>query len=235
MDRRANTTETHPTGPEMLQGQWPDLRGKIRTWWDRLTEADLEQVAGQKSRLIRLVQEKYGYARERAEQEVERRLREYRDATEASTTAEGLGATVAAAAGEVGTKVQDMTARAGEVGANVQDMATAAATSAADTLSGTGAYLQDLPGDLMGLIRRYPVPSVLVGLGVGFLLGRSLGQGWMAWQREADYATRQREAGYPDASIQCSRCGQMVRQSDMVSHSATCTGTGLPSHGGSPT
>jgi uncharacterized protein YjbJ (UPF0337 family) len=230
MDRRANTTENLLTVPETFEDQWPHMLGKIRTWWDRLTEADLAQVAGQKSRLIHLVQEKYGYARERAEQEIDRRLREYHD----TVGAYGIGHQREATSTTAGGGASSLTATASEVGAKVQDMATAAASSVAGTVSGAGAYLQDLPGDVVGLIRRYPVPSVLLGLGMGFLLGRSLGQGWMTSQHEEDYRTRQRETGYPDAVIQCSRCGQMVRQSDMVSHSATCTGTGLESHGGSP-
>lgn len=220
MERRANTTEQPLNSPETFEQQWSQLRGQVKGWWDRLTEADLEQVAGKKSQLIQVVQQKYGYARERAEQEVERRLREYSDA--AGTSGEGTAATLAATASAVGTKVQDM--------------ATAAASSVTDRVSGAGTYLQDLPGDFVGLIRRYPIPSLLAGLGIGFLLGRSLGQGWLTslggqdWQAGA----RERETGYPDATIQCLRCGQMVRQSDMVSHSATCPGTGSPvSHGGS--
>jgi hypothetical protein len=35
--------------------------------------------------------------------------------------------------------------------------------------------------------------------------------------------------------IQCVRCGELVRQRDMVSHSTMCTGTGITGHGGSPT
>ncbi len=220
MERRANTTENPRGNPETFEHQWPQLRGQVKAWWDRLTDADLEQVAGQKAQLIRLVQEKYGYARERAEQEIDRRLREYRDKA-GSSAAEGAASSLAATAGEVGTKVQDM--------------ATSAASSVADTVSGAGVYLQDVPGDFVGLIRRYPIPSVLVGLGVGFLLARAIG--WTTSQRGQDWETsaRQRETGYPDAMIQCSRCGQLVRQSDMVSHSATCTGAGIPGHGGSPT
>ena len=37
--------------------------------------------------------------------------------------------------------------------------------------------VQALPGDLAGLIRRYPVPALLIGLGIGFILGRRLGTG----------------------------------------------------------
>jgi ElaB/YqjD/DUF883 family membrane-anchored ribosome-binding protein len=46
--------------------------------------------------------------------------------------------------------------------------------------------------------------------------------------------THERASGYPEAVIQCSKCGQMVRQADMVGHSTACTGQGLSSHGGTP-
>jgi hypothetical protein len=49
----------------------------------------------------------------------------------------------------------------------------------ADTLDSTGRYIEDrnLSGmfdDVTGLIRRNPIPAVLVGMGIGFLLGRVL-------------------------------------------------------------
>jgi ElaB/YqjD/DUF883 family membrane-anchored ribosome-binding protein len=49
----------------------------------------------------------------------------------------------------------------------------------ADTLEQTGRYIQDknlsgMMDDMTGLIRRNPIPAVLIGLGVGFLLGRAL-------------------------------------------------------------
>jgi hypothetical protein len=51
-----------------------------------------------------------------------------------------------------------------------------------DTAAGAGTYLQDrgvqgLSEDLTGLIRRYPVPALLIGLGIGYVLGRSFGPG----------------------------------------------------------
>jgi ElaB/YqjD/DUF883 family membrane-anchored ribosome-binding protein len=50
---------------------------------------------------------------------------------------------------------------------------------AADTLEQAGSYIEDrnlggMMEDVTGLIRRNPIPAVLVGLGVGFLLGRVL-------------------------------------------------------------
>jgi len=53
------------------------------------------------------------------------------------------------------------------------------ADTAADTLEQAGSYLQEqdlaaIRADLEGIIRRYPVQSLLVGLGVGYLLARSM-------------------------------------------------------------
>lgn len=52
------------------------------------------------------------------------------------------------------------------------------ADTAADTLQRAGTYLQqqdlaDMRADLEGLIRRHPMESLLIGLGIGYLLARS--------------------------------------------------------------
>ena len=120
---------------------------------------------------------------------------------------------------------------AGEVGTTAQKIGTQAATSIGDTVARAGAFLPELPGGLAGFIRRHPFPSLMVGMGLGFLLGRSCA--WTGELSNEKESIDQSEAGYPDALIQCLRCGQMVRQADMVSHSTTCRGTGMLSHGGS--
>lgn len=111
------------------------------------------------------------------------------------------------------------------------EMFSHAATAIGDTVARAGAFLPELPGGLAEVIRRHPLPSLMVGLGLGFLLGRSCM--WTAAESRTEESLDQSEAGYPDALIQCLRCGQMVRQADMVSHSTTCRGTGMLSHGGS--
>ncbi len=74
--------ESHPPStPDPLVGQWEDLRHQLRSWWDRLTEADLAQIGGQRDRLISVLQQRYGHTRERAQQEVARRLQEYGEQT----------------------------------------------------------------------------------------------------------------------------------------------------------
>src|SRR5919204_747318 len=56
-----------------------------------------------------------------------------------------------------------------------------AADTAAQTLERAGTYLReqdlsDMRADLEGLIRRYPVQALLIGVGIGYLLGRSTGR-----------------------------------------------------------
>ena len=62
---------------DILAGKWKQMRGELKTWWGKLTDDDFDRIGGQKDKLIGLLQERYGYSREQAEQEVERRLQQY--------------------------------------------------------------------------------------------------------------------------------------------------------------
>jgi uncharacterized protein YjbJ (UPF0337 family) len=212
---------------EMLTQQWPQLREQVKSWWDRLTEADLDQVSGDKERLVRAIQGRYGYARERAEQEVDRRLSE---ASNQSATSR-MGRIAEAATSSAQELASELTKTAGQAGSSAQKMASTAAATVSDSIARAGKYLPEVPSGLTGLMRRYPVPSLMVGMGLGFLLGRGLG--WTGGREEEDESRHQSEPGYPDALIQCSRCGQMIRQADMVRHPTICPGSGVGTTGGS--
>jgi uncharacterized protein YjbJ (UPF0337 family) len=213
--------------PEMFNQQWSHIRQKAKSWWDRLTDVDLEQVAGRKEQLVQTIEARYGYAHERAEQEVDRYLAEFYmtlESTPGSRVMEAASSAAHAVASE-------FTKTAGEAGATAQKIGATAATSLGDTVARVGAYLPELPSGLAGFIRRHPLPSLMVGMGLGFLLGRSCA--WTRGLAVEEERAQPGEAGFPNALIQCSRCGETVRQEDMVSHSTTCRGTGLLSHGGS--
>src|SRR2546430_16965508 len=100
-----NNIETNPVNQDILAGNWKQMRGELKTWWGKLTDDDFDRISGQKDKLIGLLQERYGYAREQAEQEVERRLEEYGDKTggavaSMSAKARELGSTAAKKANE---------------------------------------------------------------------------------------------------------------------------------------
>src|SRR6476620_3711979 len=75
------TIEENAMNQDIFAGQWKQMRGTLKSWWGKLADDDFERIGGQKDKLIGLLQERYGYTREQAEQEVERRLQEYDDKT----------------------------------------------------------------------------------------------------------------------------------------------------------
>lgn len=59
---------------DTLKGQWTQLKGKMRQQWGKLTDDEIDQMQGNAEMLIGKLQERYGYKREQAEQEVDRWL-----------------------------------------------------------------------------------------------------------------------------------------------------------------
>lgn len=57
---------------DILAGKWKQLKGDVRAKWGRLTDDELDQVGGNAEKLVGLVQERYGIAREEVERELGR-------------------------------------------------------------------------------------------------------------------------------------------------------------------
>jgi uncharacterized protein YjbJ (UPF0337 family) len=55
---------------DVIKGKWHQLKGEVKSRWGKLTDDDLDRVAGDSEKLIGRVQERYGYARHDAEREV---------------------------------------------------------------------------------------------------------------------------------------------------------------------
>jgi uncharacterized protein YjbJ (UPF0337 family) len=184
--------ENNPMNQDVFAGQWKQMRGELKSWWGKLADDDFDRIAGQKDKLIGVIQEKYGYAREKAQQEVERRLKEYGDKMSGPNSS-GKRDTVAAGAGgpantpNEGPIATTVAAVAGGLEAvegaistgweSAQGAVSTAATAVADGLGSASSYLQEkefaeMATDLTALIRRYPVQSLLVGVGLGYILAR---------------------------------------------------------------
>jgi uncharacterized protein YjbJ (UPF0337 family) len=61
---------------DTLKGSWKIVRGKAKEWWGKLTDDDLDVIDGRRDQLIGKLQQRYGYSREEAAQEVNMRLKE---------------------------------------------------------------------------------------------------------------------------------------------------------------
>lgn len=56
---------------DRIQGNWKQLTGQIRAKWGKLTDDDLTVIAGKKDVLAGKLQERYGYEKDKAEQELD--------------------------------------------------------------------------------------------------------------------------------------------------------------------
>ncbi|MDZ4779129.1 MAG: CsbD family protein [Planctomycetia bacterium] len=56
---------------DTVEGQWKQLRGKVREQWGKLTDDELDVVAGKRDQLAGLIQKKYGIAKDEAEKQVD--------------------------------------------------------------------------------------------------------------------------------------------------------------------
>jgi uncharacterized protein YjbJ (UPF0337 family) len=62
---------------DIVEGKWKQIRGEAKAWWGKLTDDDLERAAGKFDVLAGILQEKYGYTREAAADEINKRVTEY--------------------------------------------------------------------------------------------------------------------------------------------------------------
>ena len=56
---------------QQVEGQWDQVKGKVRTQWGRLTDDDLEQAHGRRDRLVGKIRERYGEANEKVEERLD--------------------------------------------------------------------------------------------------------------------------------------------------------------------
>ncbi len=55
----------------VLEGKWTELRGKIKERWGKITDSDLDRINGKREQLAGLLQQKYGYAKDKSEAEID--------------------------------------------------------------------------------------------------------------------------------------------------------------------
>ena len=60
---------------DQIEGNWKQFKGRARQQWGKLTDDDVDRLAGRRDELIGKIQERYGYQREKAEREVDDAVR----------------------------------------------------------------------------------------------------------------------------------------------------------------
>ena len=149
---------------DTLAGEWKQTRGTLKSWWGNLTDDDFEKIGGQKNKLIGVIQERYGYNYEQAENEVERRFLE-----SGGVTGSGFSGSAA---------VDDLKAKAYEFSASAAGKAREATAGVASGMKTAESYFKkkdfgNIAADLVGLVSKYPVQSALIGAALIYLLSRT--------------------------------------------------------------
>jgi len=55
---------------DRIEGQWKQIRGKVKEQWGKLTDEELDVVAGKRDQLVGRIQKNYGVAKEEAERQL---------------------------------------------------------------------------------------------------------------------------------------------------------------------
>jgi uncharacterized protein YjbJ (UPF0337 family) len=56
---------------DRIEGNWKQFSGKAQQQWGKLTNDDLDVVEGRRTELVGKIQERYGVAKDEAEQQVD--------------------------------------------------------------------------------------------------------------------------------------------------------------------
>ena len=62
---------------DVLEGKWKQIQGQARQWWSKLTHRNPYGANGKLEPFVGILQEKYGYTREAAEEEFRRRKAQF--------------------------------------------------------------------------------------------------------------------------------------------------------------
>ncbi len=53
-----------------MEGNWKQMKGKIRQQWGKLTDSDMEKIAGKRDELVGKIQNSYGIGKDEADRQV---------------------------------------------------------------------------------------------------------------------------------------------------------------------
>jgi len=55
---------------QQVEGKWDNFKGKVREKWGKLTDDDIDVIAGKRDQLLGRLKERYGYEKDQAEKEL---------------------------------------------------------------------------------------------------------------------------------------------------------------------
>jgi uncharacterized protein YjbJ (UPF0337 family) len=127
-----------------VEGDWKQMKGSVKERWGKLTDDDLTVIRGRRDQLEGKLQERYGYAKDRARREIEDWYR-------------SIEFNLADAIETLRTEIQSLTSTVGRIANKQIGRAQVRATEAAH--------------DAEEAITQHPFTAIAIAVGLGFLLG----------------------------------------------------------------
>jgi uncharacterized protein YjbJ (UPF0337 family) len=56
---------------DQVEGKWHQFKGSVKQKWGKLTDDDLEIIAGKQDQLVGKIQERYGITKEEAQKQID--------------------------------------------------------------------------------------------------------------------------------------------------------------------
>jgi uncharacterized protein YjbJ (UPF0337 family) len=120
------------------------MRGRVKERWGRLTDDDLTVIAGRRDQLEGMIQERYGYAKERARKEIEDWYR-------------SMESNLADQIESLRSGIQSLSSTVERIAQEQFPRARSRAIEAFD--------------DVEDVVKRNPLAVIAIALGLGFLIG----------------------------------------------------------------
>ncbi|ANG62713.1 general stress protein CsbD [Marinobacterium aestuarii] len=57
---------------DIVEGNWKQFKGKVKTQWGKLTDDHLDKIGGKRDALVGRIQEAYGVSKDEAEAQIRR-------------------------------------------------------------------------------------------------------------------------------------------------------------------
>jgi len=64
---------------DRIEGNWKQLKGKAQVQWGKLTDDQLDVIAGKREQLVGRIQERYGLGKDEAEKQVDKFAASFKD------------------------------------------------------------------------------------------------------------------------------------------------------------
>jgi uncharacterized protein YjbJ (UPF0337 family) len=74
---------------DQVEGKWKQMRGSMKQKWGKLTDDDLDYIAGSRDKFIGRLQERYGVNKEEAQKQADQWLKTHPESAPATSKSGG--------------------------------------------------------------------------------------------------------------------------------------------------